>query len=294
MTIKAAFWVAGIVLLAAAFLLVVHLSANNLEFSRYNTGWNGTSQFFSGLDRHRYTEITEPAQLAAYRDNALLLIIAPGHSPTTQEIAAYRHFLDQGNTILLADDFGTGTAILEGLESRITVLPGNLSSVDRAYADSYSVVVYRVTNTSPVQRVTTLVLNRPAPLEGGKSLMVTSILSWIDANGDRRINSNEMLGKFSVIAEDDIGRGRLVVLSDPSIFINSMQDLDQKWDNRNLIQGLPDRDGPFLVDQMNSRTNDAEGMSEILHVIQTTLSIEIVIVVLLVLSAAVAWRRKLV
>jgi hypothetical protein len=294
MTIKAAFWVAGIVLCAAAFLLVAHLSGNSLEFSRYNTGWNGTSQFFSNLDRHRFTEISDPAQLATYRNNALLLVIAPGHSPTSPEIAAYRNFLEQGNTILLADDFGTGREILEGLESRITVLPGNLSSVDRAYADSYSVVVYRVTNTSPLQRVTTLVLNRPAPLEGGTPLMVTSIMSWIDANGDRRINSNEMLGKFSVIAQDDIGRGSLVVLSDPSIFINSMQDPGEKWDNRQLVQGLFNRDGPLLVDQMNSRTNDAEGMSEILHVLRTTLSIEIVIIALLVLFAAVAWRRKLV
>jgi hypothetical protein len=293
MTINAAFRVAGVVLLAAALLLAAHLSGNSLEFSRYNTGWNGTSQFFSSLDRHRSTEISDPSALASYRNNALLLIIAPGRPPAGQEIGAYRDFLLQGNTIVLADDFGTGKEILRGLGSRISVLPGNLSSVDRAYADSYSVVAYRVANISPVESVSTLVLNRPAPLEGGKPLMATSLISWIDANGDRRINSNEMLGKFSVMAEDEFGRGRLVVLSDPSIFINSMQDLEKNWDNRQLIRTLADHDGPFLVDQMNSRTTDTDGLSGILHVIRTTFIIQVLFVGILMLVAAIAWRKKI-
>ena len=51
-TIKAAFWVAGIVLLASALILTAHLTSNTLEFSQYNANLNGTSRFFSDLDRH--------------------------------------------------------------------------------------------------------------------------------------------------------------------------------------------------------------------------------------------------
>jgi hypothetical protein len=291
-TIKTAFWVAGAVLLGAVLILTAHLSGNSLEFSRYNPNWNGTSQFFSDLDRHHTSEILDPAQLSAYHSTGLLLIIAPLRPPTSGEITAYRTFLEQGNTILLADDFGNGNAILEGLGSRVTLMPGNLSSVDREYADSYSVVVYRVTNATPVQSVTSLVLNRPAPLEGGKSLMATSIMSWVDANGDRRINTNELLGKFSVMTTEDIGPGRLIVLSDPSIFINSMQDIDEKWDNHRLIETIVNHNGPVLIDQMNSRTADTEGISGMLHVIRTTFIITILCVVVLVLVVAMAWKRK--
>ena len=267
---RAAFWIAGIVLLSATLLLAAHLSGNALEFSRYNTGWNGTSVFFSGLDRHRVTDILDPA-----------------------ELAAYRAFLERGNMIVIADDFGTGNAILKSIGSRIVILPGNLSSIDREYADPYSIVVYRTTNTSPVQSVSALVLNRPAPLEGGEPLIMSSIMSWVDRNGDKRINSDEVMGKFPVMAKERIGSGELVVLSDPSIFVNTMQDLDARWDNQRLIQDLVDRTSPVLIDQMNSRTSDTEGMSTMLHVLRTTLSIEIVFVVLLMLFAAVAWRRKL-
>jgi hypothetical protein len=291
--IRAEFWIAGTVLLAALLVLSAHLAGNNLEFSQYNTGWNGTSQFFFNLDRYHATMIDSPPQLAAYRANALLLIIAPQRTPTGQETAAYRAFLEQGNTIVLADDFGSGNRILRGISSRVLILPGNLSSIDREYADPYSVAAYRVANESPVRSVSTLLLNRPAPLEGGTPQVMTSVMSWVDANGDRRINSDEAMGKFSVIAKDTIGSGELIVISDPSIFINAMQDPVGTYDNKNLIRDLTTREGPLLIDQMNSRTRDAEGMSEIFHVMRTILPVQVMFFGVLMLAVAISWKKKL-
>ncbi len=291
---RTAFWIAGFVLLAAVLLLTAHLTSNNLEFSHYNTGWNGTSVFFSGLNRHRVTDIIDPAGLASYRNSTILLIIAPERQPTGQETAAYRAFLERGNTIFLADDFGTGNAILSGIGSRISILPGNLSSLDRAYGDPYTVVVYNVTNVSPVESLSAVVLNRAAPLEGGTPLLRTSFLSWTDNNGNERIDSDETMGTYSVMAKEKIGNGELVVLSDPSIFINSMQDLDEKYDNRKLIGNLVEREGLVLIDRMNSRTTGTEGLSTILHVMKTTLNTKMLFIVVLLLIAAVTWKRKLV
>lgn len=291
-TIKAAFWFTGLVLLFSALILVGHLSTNTMEFSRYNTGWNGTSQFFSDLDRHRLVEISDSQQLTMYPANATLLIIAPDQNLTEAERVAYRAFLERGNTIILADDFGTGKAILRGIGSRIAIRPGNVSSIDREYADSYSVVAYRSENETPVQNIEKLLLNRAAPLEGGTSLVRTSIMSWIDANGDKRINNNEQLGSFTVIAAEEIGNGRLIVISDPSIFINSMYADNTIGDNQLFIKNLVNGEGPVLIDQTNSRTRDAQGLNEILHVIRTTLLIEIVLFSLLMVVIAWLWRQK--
>jgi hypothetical protein len=156
------------------------------------------------------------------------------------------------------------------------------------------VVVYNVTNVSPVQSLSAVVLNRAAPLEGGIPLLRTSFLSWTDTNGNERIDSDEALGIFSVMAHEKIGEGEIIVLSDPSIFINSMQDVDEKYDNRKLIRNLVEREGSVLIDQMNSRTTGTEGLSTILHVMKTTLSTEIIFIIMLLLIAAVAWKRKLV
>ena len=91
--------------------------------------------------------------------------------PTDEELNAYRAFLDRGNTLFLADDFGTGNRILTGLSSRITISPGPLASLDREYADPYSVVVYRLGNESLVDDTPALLLNAPAALDGGTPLL---------------------------------------------------------------------------------------------------------------------------
>ncbi len=290
--IKAISWITGAILVAAVFILLLHLSANNMEFSRYNTGWNGTSSFFSDLDRHRTTEITDPKNLAKHPPNSTLLIIAPQHHPTAKELAAYTAFLKEGNTIFLADDFGTGKEILTGIDSRITILPGNLSSLDRRYSDPYSVVVYRTAEKSQFILPENIALNRPAALDGGKPLMLTEVLSWIDINGDHRLNAAEDMGTFPAMAIDTRESGQIIVLSDPSIFINSMYLQEDNGNNRILIRNIVTRDNPVLIDQMNSRTAETSGLGEILHVIRTTIIIEIFIVCLLMLGIAWAWKKK--
>ncbi|MCX6692468.1 MAG: DUF4350 domain-containing protein [Methanoregula sp.] len=290
--IRTAFWIAGILLLLSALILATHLSTNSLEFSRYNTGWNGTSQFFSDLDRHQSAGIFTTSDLALYPKNATLLIIAPERIPTKSELDGYRAFVERGNRIILADDFGQGNEILQGIGSQIIIMSGNLSSVDREYANSYSVVVYPATIETRFFIPPKLMLNRPAALDGGTPLMQTSILSWIDINGDRRLNSQESVGIYPVLSFERIGNGELIVLSDPSIFINAMYSQDTHDNNRDFIQRLVEQNRPVLIDQMNSRTQDAEGVNQILHVIRTNVIVEIVIFAVLLLVAAGAWRKK--
>jgi hypothetical protein len=294
MTIRREFWIAGVVLLAAVFILLTYLSSNNMEFSRYNSGWNGTSSFFSDLDRHRTVDISSPDSLAGQPNNSVLLIIAPYRAPTAQELAAYNAFLKEGNTLFLADDYGTGNEILSGLGSQISIEPGNLSSLDWQYSDPYTIVVYPSTEKSPVPLPDTMVLDRAPPLQGGTPLMFTSIMSWNDLNGDRRLNAGEEMGTFPVMATESIGTGQVIVLSDPSIFINSLYSAEENANNRGFIINLTSRSGPVLVDQMNSRTADASGFSEIFHLTRTTIIIEIFIICLLMLGSAWIWKKKMI
>lgn len=292
--IKTRRWIVVIILAAAAFLLLSHLAGNNLEFSRYNTGWNGTSSFFSDLDRHRTLDITGTDQLTQFSRNATLLIIAPNRTPTAEEIAAYRAFLGSGNTLFLADDFGTGNAILTGIGSGVVITPVNLSSLDRKYPDPYTIFVYRAREDGSVAVPPEVALNRPAPLDGGMPLLITSVMSWTDRNGDHRLNMVEDMGSFAVMTEERNGPGLLIVLADPSIFINSMYNDEGSGNNRLLISNLLSRDRTILIDQMNSRTADAAGFSGILQLIRTTTIIELALLSLLLLGTAWAWKKKMI
>jgi hypothetical protein len=124
--------------------------------------------------------------------------------------------------------------------------------------------------------------------------MLTSVMSWNDVNGDHRLNTGEDMGTFPVMATESIGPGTLAVLSDPSIFINTMYTLPENGNNRKLIRSIITPEGRILIDQMNSRTADASGISEILHVIRNTLNIEIFIIILLMLGTASAWKKKII
>lgn len=294
MTIKIISWITGLILVVALFLIIVQLSANDMEFSRDNPGWNGTSSFFSDLDRHHTLEAADSTTLAGQPKNSTLLIIAPKRHPTALELTAYRTFLQEGNRIVLIDDFGTGNEILNGIGSKIRIIPGNLSSLDRRYADPGSVVAYRVTEENEFPLPRDVALNHPASLDGGSPLILTSVLSWVDANGDRRLNSGEEMGTFPVMVTETIGPGEVIVLSDPSIFINSMYHQVENENNRLLIRSLVSSEGPVLIDQMNSRTADDTGFGEILHIIKNTVIIELLILCLIILGMAWAWKQKII
>lgn len=282
-----------LLVIAAAFLCIAHLSGNNMEFSRSNAGWNGTSSFFYDLDRHRTIDITDPAQLSGYAGNTTLFIIAPERSPTSEELESYAAFLRDGNTLVLADDFGTGNSILAGLKSRIAIIPSNLSSLDRMYNEPYSVIVYRAVDGGPFSLPPDITLNHPAHLEGGTPLFLTSVMSWSDNNGDRRYTMGEEMGTFPVMCLDASGPGRIVVVSDPSIFINSMYSQPENENNRLLIHSLVNSGDTLLIDQMNSRTAGGTGLGWILGAIRNSIFIEVFIIIILVLATAWVWNRKI-
>ena len=262
--IKPYVWVTIALLLVSSLVLVFHLSTTNEEFSRYNVGWTGTSDFFSTLDRHTTVDIASPSDLAGYK-NATLLLIAPDHTFTPEEGALYRDFVARGNTLLLADDFGSGNTLLQSLGSSILIRKGNLSSADRAYADVNMVVVHPVGDTGFFPAGSSLVVNQAATLTGGAPLLRTTIFSWVNENPDRNLSSVKALGTLTVMAQEKIGNGTLYVLSDPSIFINGMNDPGAPYANRFFRDEIAHSPAPILIDAYGSRAVRVDGLGEIIQ-----------------------------
>lgn len=285
-------WITITLLLIASLILLVHVSTTGEEFSRYNVGWTGTSGFFSTLDRHTTETITRPQELAGYK-NATLLLIAPDHRFTSEEGALYRDFVVRGNTLFLADDFGTGTTLLQTMGSSIVIQQGNLSSVDRAYDDASMVVVSPVGENRFVPVGSSLVLNQAASLSGGEPLLNTSVFSWVDEIPDRALGSGEVLGMFTVMAQETIGDGTLYVLADPSIFINGMNDPGTPYANRRFLDGVSRTPAPLLIDTYASRTGRVDGMGEIIQLVRSNKDYTFIIAALLMAGILVAWRRQL-
>jgi hypothetical protein len=282
-------WAIGVILLIAVVALFLHLSATDVEFSRYNQQWNGTSSVFETLEDRGAVMVDDPSALAG-RTNTTLLVIAPAHAPTAGERAAYRDFVASGNTLLLADDFGEGNALLEAVGATIRLDQRNLSSLDREYEVPAAPLGFPVAGAPFGAALTRVIFNHPVAVTGGTPFLETSLLSWIDENGNERADSTEPIGRFTLAATEPVGSGRVVVVGDASLFINAMQHL-RDGENAQLIQELTG--GTLLVDQHLSQTAAASGpISTILWV--RNIPSSIILITAMVLGG-VGWhfcRRK--
>lgn len=282
-------WAVGLVVLIGTVALFLHLSSTDGEFSRYNPSWNGTSTYFSALDERGAVAVRDPAALAGYA-NATLLIVAPGRAPTADEAAAYRAFVQSGNTLVLADDFGAGNALLGAVGSTMRLDQRNLSSLDREFELPGAVLGYPVPGAPLGANLSTVVFDHPVAVVGGAPFLETSRLSWMDDDGNGRPDLNESLGRFALAASEEVGAGRVVAVGDASLVINAMQAL-RDGDNAVLLARLvPDG---ALVDQRLSRAAAATGPISTILWVQNRPSF-IVVVTALALGA-LAWqlnRRK--
>jgi hypothetical protein len=189
--------------------------------------------------------------------------------------------------------------MLEGIGAGIRLLPGNLSSLDFFLWDSQSgryqpsSVIGSVTHEDILTTgVEVLLLNKPGAVEGGEVLAETSLMSWMDRNGDRRINPDEPLGAYSVLARERVGAGTLYVLSDPSVFTNGMVQLTGLENNTLFLEHLVDAP-VLLVDQSHSRTGEAEGLIPFLGIARSTTVMEILMVGMISILIAYLFHRRI-
>jgi hypothetical protein len=279
-------------LLLAGAALFVHLTTTAEEYSRHNIGWNGTSTFLAQAEISGARTLTDLAELEG-REKSLLIVIAPHRDFSLEDIARYRTFLEQGNTIFLADDFGTGNSLLAGLGSSIRIHPEMIASLDAEYNNPHTVIAYRSPDTSTFSGIESIVLNRPVHAEGPEILMETSVLTWIDGNGNGRADAGEVLGRYPVMVREAVEGGTVVVLSDPSIFINAMQSPTHPRGNTRFISSILTGDDEVLIDQVHSRVSSAGGIIGLITIITNSIELKIIITGIIVLLVAYLFRQRI-
>lgn len=226
------------------------LLANDADFSIYNTGWNGCSDLAKRTEElgsftpniqvteGSRTEITQK-ELTEYNvkaNNTSILIIGPRQEFTDKEKGYVDRFLRRGGRLLLADNFGSGNSLLEGLETNSTFHSDPL--LDLAFdKEPHFGVAYDVREHELTRNVSHVMLNGPTAIdksEQSTSLLNSSRGSWLDDGGEEPSESKDYR-RYPLITVESYGEGELILISDPSIFINSMKD---RMDNEVLIENL--------------------------------------------------------
>nr|WP_206203549.1 DUF4350 domain-containing protein [Thermococcus sp. M36] len=199
--------------------LTLPLFKSSTQYSMFNTGWDGVSKFIKLAYSGGRNVVPVLAPFDAFNlDGAdgALLIIGPNTTFTGPEIEEIRGFLRRGNTLVIADDFGTGNEILKGLG-----VPARLSSHplrDFFYEkDDRLIVSVRVDDPLLSRNVTRILTNEPsAIIKTGEGYVYSSRVAVIDGKRDM----------FPLVAEVEYGGGRIVLLADPDVLTNQLYDVN--------------------------------------------------------------------
>ncbi|ASJ06368.1 DUF4350 domain-containing protein [Thermococcus pacificus] len=210
--------------------LTIPVFKSSTQYSIFNSGWDGTSRFvkLAYLKGKNVVPIFESFDIANISElNGVLIIIGPNMTFTGAEVEQIKLFLERGNTLFIADDFGTGNEILRALNVPVGI--SDYPLWDFFYeGDDRLVVSVRIEDPLLARNVTKVVTNEPS------GIIVTR-------KGEAYVSKVAMINlhrrMYPIMTELRYGNGRIVVLSDPDVLAN-MQFEENKQFLSNLIDYL--------------------------------------------------------
>jgi hypothetical protein len=221
-------------LLLAALVVVAVLavgvaaSTSTAGFGAYNPAWDGASDLRSaaeaeGSEPFVVRDVAEYDTVAA--NDSVAVVLSPDEQYADQDAARLREYVENGGTLVVADDFGgNGNALLSdvGADARLDGRP--LRDERRHYRSPAFPVATNVSNHSLTTDVQRLTLNHGTAVRpnGATVLATTSEYGYLDENGNDELDDAETLTEHPVATTESVGDGRIVVVGDPSLFINAM------------------------------------------------------------------------
>ena len=232
------------VVIVALLISVPLLNTTKEDFSTYNTAWNGASdaKALASSDGYTTSSVLALSEIGT-SGHGVLFMLNPNSSVgfSASDASTLQSFVRNGGVLVLANNFGNGNAVLSGLgvlgEARFngSLLEDNVSKgVDAALP-----LITDVTASGLTGGVHELYFNYGTALDvSGTNVTVlarSAPTSYLLAPGGGNATVNATTGAHPVLATLDYGNGRIVLLSDPSVFSNDM--LGQA-DNQQLLTSM--------------------------------------------------------
>jgi hypothetical protein len=216
----------GLTLATLAAVLVAG-STSSAAFGAYNPDWQGTSEFRALADGASggVAVARSPERFGRADPNATVGVVVAPPSYTDAERAQFRRFVRGGGTLVVAADFGSGADPLLRAVGASARVDGRLVRDERYYYRGPALpVAPNVTEHSLTDGVDALTLNYGTALRPGEStvLVRTSPYAYLDDDRSGALDAGESLGRRPVATVERVGDGRVVVVGDPSLFINAM------------------------------------------------------------------------
>jgi hypothetical protein len=222
------------VILVLMFTIVAWFYPANTDFLADNPFWNGTkdisSSYSIGMARSLAALPSEP--------QGVTIVLIPYLEYTPAELGEISNFVTTGGTLVLADDYGYGNQVLEYLGLGVRFSGHVLLDPICNYKSKWFPKISRLVPGPVTSNVDSLVLNHATCLDyvqDSDVLAVSSSFSFLDLNDNQVWDEEEPTGPLPVISYHNLGEGKVLLISDPSIFINSVKGLE---DNHAFIDNI--------------------------------------------------------
>ena len=216
------------VVLVLILTIVVWFFPSNEDFRADNPFWNGTRDISSSYLISPLQSLSDLPPLP----QGSTLILVPYLDFTPTELEELQSFVTQGGTLVLADDYGYGNQILGYLGLKARFSGQTLLDPFSNYENKWFPLISRIMPSIITSNTDSLVLNHATCLidvESSDVLALSSVFSFLDLNGNESQDEGEPTGPLSVISHHNLGGGKVILISDPSIFINSMETLGSNY-----------------------------------------------------------------
>jgi len=185
------------------------------EYSSFNTDWNGCSKFTKQIydSKIDITPIYSPYDDYNFDKNGVLFIIGPEIGFSDIEIEKIENFLENGNTLVIADDFGTSNQILEKLNISNKFTKNKINDI--FYISNENLIEYQI------------------PESHGGGVLVTNIPTYTSKTGfittSNFSKSSSKTGYLTLISEMNYGNGKIILIADPDVFTNGLYEYNQNF-----------------------------------------------------------------
>jgi len=222
-----------VVLIAVNLALVGAMTTSSAPYGPYNEEWDGgqTLRTTAGASAE-LTVATSTDRYGEIRTNgSLAVVLAPGE-PADASAARVQSFVSRGGTLVVAGERPNATnAYLEAVGSSVRVDGRQLRDDQNNYRSPRLPVATNVSGHELTDGVGSVTLNDGTALDlvGGSfgerdvtPLVNSSSIAYLDSNGNGTFDAGEPFGSLPVATVEPEGEGRIVVVSDPSVFTNAM------------------------------------------------------------------------
>lgn len=281
------------IVLVLILTIVIWFFPSNEDFRADNPFWNGTRDISSSCAISSLWSLSDLPPLP----QGSTLILVPYLEFTPAELEELQSFVTQGGTLVLADDYGYGNQILEHLGLKVRFSKQVLLDPLQCYKNKWFPRISHFASDSVTSGTDSLILNHATCLidvEDNDVLALSSSFSFLDLNGNQSRDYYEPTGPLSVISYHNLGSGKIILVSDPSIFINSMETIES---NYTLIQNIAaTTTSELFIDQSHlspSNLYQAKSlMASIRYPFTTPLGTLGLVIVALTVTLIPVWYKK--